>query len=221
MWADYHKCVYNCTVHIYTPSGTQITSQLPEWKRPGAAHSAPDVDVSFMKRRTVFAQMQLDQLLRLKVPVLWGRRVASLYESDERVIVKTATGEEYTGDLCIAANGIGSSLSGFKTADDIQVQDSGYAIARVAFPRDIIRAGSPASTLLENIETRPQFRTYLAHDIHLILLLTEDWVAWAYTHKVIVFYTELNTINAGEEQRYSERVVGRSSRSGSPFKRFV
>lgn len=119
------------------------------------------------------------------------------------------------------ANGIGSSLSGFKTAGDIQVQDSSYAIARVAFPRDTIKAGSPASVLLENIETYPQFRTYLAHDIHLILFLTEDWVAWAYTHKVIVFYAKLNIINSGKEQRYSERVLGRSSRSGSPFKRFV
>lgn len=184
MWADYHKCVYNCTVQVYTPSGQLVTSQYPEWKRPGAIHSAPGVDVSFIMRRTVFVQMQLDQLARLNVPVHWGQHVTNVQESAERVVVKTAAGGEYVGDVCIAANGINSTLDGFRTAGDVEVQDSGYAIARVCFPRNTIKAESPAASLLKDVETHPQFRTYLANDVHLILFLTKDWVAWAFTHKV-------------------------------------
>ena len=184
MWADYHKDVYDCTVSVYTPSGKPVTKQYPEWRRPGATHCAPGVNVSFLKRRTVYAQMQLDQLNRLNVPIHWGQNVVHVDESDDDVVVKTASGQEYAGDICIAANGLGTTIKGFDTDDDVQVQDSGYAVARVAFPLDTIRAGSPAQALLKGVEWNPQFRVYLADDLHLILFLTKDWLAWVFTHKV-------------------------------------
>ena len=184
MWADYHQCVYDCTVHVYTPSGQMVTTQAPEWKRPGAVHSAPGVDVSFLKRRPVYAQMQLDQLSRLGVAINWGQNVTSVRESHDRVVVRTASGEQFTGDICVAANGIGSTLDGFRTAGDVHVQDSGYAAARVAFPTSVIKSDSPAASLLTDLDTQPQFRAYLADDVHLILFLTKDWVAFCFTHKV-------------------------------------
>jgi environmental stress-induced protein Ves len=165
-----------------------VTSQFPEWKQPGAVHSAPGADVSFFKRRTVFAKTQLDQVARLDIPVLWGQKIVNLSETDEEIVVTTANGQEYVGDVCIAANGLSSTIDDFKTATDVQVQDSGYAIARVALPRDTIKANSPATTLLKDVETQPQFRTYLVQDIHLILFLTKDWVAWAYTHNLSPLY---------------------------------
>lgn len=184
MFADYHKSVYDCTVHVYTPSGKVVSSQKSEWKRPEASHSAPDVDISFLKRRPAYARMQLDQLERLNVPVHWGQKVETVREADDSVFVRTASGQEYMGDVCIATTGIGATIDGFKTSGDVQVRDSGYAVARVAFPRDVIKDGTPAASLLEGVEMQPQFRTYLAQDLHLILFLTKDWVAWAFTHKV-------------------------------------
>jgi flavin-dependent dehydrogenase len=161
-----------------------VTGQFPEWKQPGAVHSAPGVDVSFLTRRKVFAKTQLDQVARLNIPVLWGQKVVNLSETDEEIVVTTTNGQEYVGDVCIAANGLSSTIDDFKTTTDVQVQDSGYAIARVTFPRDTIKANSPATTLLKDVETQPQFQTYLVQDIHLILFLAKDWVAWAYAHKV-------------------------------------
>ena len=184
MWADYHKSVYDCTIHVYKPSGQMVTSQVPEWKRPGAVHSAQGVDISFLKRRPVYAQMQLDQLARLGVQVHWGQNVTSVQESDDRVVVKTASGEQLTADICIAANGIGSTIDGFRSISDIQVQDTGYAVARVAFPRSVIKPNSRAASLMTNVDAQPQFRVYLADDVHLILFLTKDWVAFCFTHKV-------------------------------------
>jgi len=182
MHADYHKCVYDCSIHAYTPSGMPIHSTVPEWKLPGVIHAAPDVDISFLKRRPVYAQMQLDQVKRLDIPVHWGEEVVAVREQDDIVTVTTASGKEFVGDLCIGANGIGSSIPGFKAGPNITVQDSGYAVARVAFPRATIKDGSPASVLLKDVEIRPEFRTYLGRDIHLILFLTPDWVAFAFTH---------------------------------------
>jgi hypothetical protein len=86
--------------------------------------------------------------------------------------------------LCIGANGIGSKIAGFETGPDVAVQDSGYAVARVAFPRSNIKDGSLASTLLTGVDAQPSFRTYVGDDIHLILFLTADWVAIAFTHAV-------------------------------------
>lgn len=184
MHADYHREVYDCTVHVCSPDGTSITSMKPEWKRPGAVHSAPDVDISFLKRRPVFAQMQLDQCARLNIPIHWGEKVVRVEEQQDRVCVNTTTGKVFDGDLCVGANGIGSKITGFETGPEIAVQDSGYAVARVAFPRSDIKPGSLAHTLVENVEEYPSFRTYLGDDIHLILFLTKDWVAFCFTHAV-------------------------------------
>lgn len=182
MHKDYHSCVYDCTTHVYTPSGVEILKTKPEWKRFAGKTAAPGVDISFLKRRPVYAKMQLDQVHRLGIPVHWGDKVVSVVEMADGVAVMTESGQVYNGDLCIGASGIGSSIYGFQAGDEVAVQDSGYAVARVAFPASSIKSGSPASTLLENVETQPSFRVYVGKDIHLILFLTADWVAFAFTH---------------------------------------
>lgn len=183
MHADYHQAVYDCSISVYTPSGDHLLSLEPEWNR-GIVHAAPDVSISFLKRRPVWAQMQLDQLNRLKVPVYMGDKAVSVCEEEERVIVTTSSGNQFVCDVCIGANGVGSIIPGFDTGPEIAVQDTGYAIARLAFPRSAIKEGSPASTILNSAGSRPEFRTYVGNDIHLILFLTQDWVAFAFTHRV-------------------------------------
>lgn len=184
MHADYHRNVYNCSIHVYSPAGEPIYSTVPEWKVPGIKNAAPDVDVSFLKRRAVYAKMQLEQLERLNVPIHWGEKVVKVHEDQDHVVVTTASGSEFVADLCIGANGIASTISGFETGPEVDVQDSGYAIARVAFPRSAIKEGTPASTLFQTIDIQPEFRTYVGKDVHLILFLTNDWAAFAFTHPV-------------------------------------
>lgn len=184
MFAEYHESVYRCSVHMLTPSGSTIHSATPEWDLPGANHAAPDVNISFLKRRPEFAQMQLNQAERLGIPVHWGDAVVAVSESTHSVTVTTASGKAYEAGLCIGANGIGSSISGFHAGPDMTVQDSGYAIARVAFPRSDISPDRPAAALVRNVEQDPQFRTYVSKDVHVILFLTKDWVAFTLTHKV-------------------------------------
>jgi hypothetical protein len=220
MHADYHQCIYNCSIHVYTASGTPIVSTVPEWKRPGVVHSALDVDVSFLKRRPVYAQMQLDQVQRLDIPVLWGEKVTGVSEEAHHVIVRTASGTELRCDICVGANGIGSTITGFDTGPEIAVQESGFAVARVAFPRSHILDGSPAASLMTTIDSRPEFRTYVGDDIHLILFLTPDWVAFAFTH--VVSMAKASQILSGSSwtdnrvptrMRPARRSLGRISRS--------
>ena len=187
MHADYHQCVYDCVTSAWTPSGECLSSTFPEWKLPGIVHCAPDLRVSFIKRRLVFTQMALDQCRRLHIPVHFGQKVVKVEEFADHVIVRTASGEEYTGDLCVASTGIGGSpIEGFKTGAPAHVLDTKYAVARVCFPRELIKDDQPAAALLKNVAEQPEFRVYLANDVHLILFLTQDWVAYAFTHPVSV-----------------------------------
>jgi hypothetical protein len=128
--------------------------------------------------------MQLDQVKRLGIPIHWNDKAISAVEHEASVTVTTNAGKVYNGDLCISASGIGFSIPGFKAGPDVAVQDSGYAVARVAFPRTSIKSGSLAAGLLENVDSQPSFRVYVGEDIHLILFLTADWVAFAFTHPV-------------------------------------
>lgn len=163
---------------------------MPEWKRQGVKTITPEVDVSFLNRRAVWAQMQLDQLERLHIPVYWGEKIVSVRESTDSVTVTTESGKQFVGDVCIGANGIGSTIPGFDTGPEVAVLDSGYAIARAAFPRTTIKEGSLASTLFRNIDVQPEFRVYVGKDVHLILFLTNDWTGFGFTHPVSIISYE-------------------------------
>lgn len=127
--------------------------------------------------------MQLKQLERLGVPVHYGSQVVRIDEDNDKVTCVTASGKTYEGDLCIIANGVDRAIEG-GAGTSVKVQDSGYAVARVAFPASTIKPGSPASALLKDVKEHPDFRVYVGKDIHLILFLTPDNVAWVFTHKV-------------------------------------
>lgn len=186
MCASYHERTFDCTVSVWRPDGTLVRSQYPEWRRPGAPEksAAPDVSVSFIKQRPVFTNMLYDQCMRLGIPVLFGQKADSATESETGVEIRTEDGTRYTGDVCVAAAGIGSSFTRSLAMPEPPVQDSGYAIARMAFPRSAIKPDSPAAELLKTVDTQPEFRVYLGEDLHLILYLTTDNVGFAYTHEV-------------------------------------
>ncbi len=181
MHADYHKDVYDCSISIWRPNGTCVKRTFPEWVREGRENTAaPDVKISFIKRRPVYTNMLLDQCVRLGIPVHFGQKADKVTESDSGVVIETKTGEKYEADVCLSGDGIGSGF----TPDicNAPVLESGYAAARAAFPRDVIKKGSPAEELLKTVDEQPEFRTYLGDDLHLILFLTKDWVAFAFTH---------------------------------------
>jgi hypothetical protein len=184
MFEDYHSCVYDCSIQMLTPDGRRLISTNPEWKRPGVTTVAPNVNVSFLKRRPTFAKMQLDQVIRLGIPVYWGEKVTLVTEHEKTVTVTTSSGKTFEGDICIGAHGVSGVVPGFDAGPNVEVQESGYAMARVAWERSRIANGSLASSLLKHIDQRPEFRVYVGRDVHLILFLTPDWVAFGLTHRV-------------------------------------
>lgn len=184
MYADYHRDVFDCSISIWRPNGQCVKRTMPEWTRAPAESAAPDVKISFIKQRPVYTKMLYDQCVRLGIPVLFSQPAKSFIEYENHVVVVTADGTKHTGDVCVAADGIGTSFTKSLEVSQAPVLDSGYAVARAAFPRDTIRPGSLAEALLKDVEEQPEFRTILGEDLHLILFLTHDHVAFAYTHEV-------------------------------------
>ncbi|KAF2170445.1 hypothetical protein M409DRAFT_51486 [Zasmidium cellare ATCC 36951] len=157
---------------------------MPEWKREGIVHSCPEVDISFLNRRPEYAAWQLDQVQALGIPLHFSTTAEKVTETDDKVVVHTDKGD-FEADVCVAADGIGSKVPWPVPGGLAAVVDSGYAVARVAFPKETIKKGSPAEAIIKSIdEDGPQFRTYVGGaDVSLIIFLTTDYVAWAFSHE--------------------------------------
>lgn len=185
MHADYHENVYDCSISVWRPNGSCVKTTFPEWVREGREKSAaPDMKISFIKRRPVFAKMLLDQCNRLGIPVHFGQPAQKVIENDSSIVVETTTGQKYEAEVCLSSDGIESGFA--PEVCNAPVLDSGYSAARVTFHRSDIKSGSPAEDLLKTATEQPEFRTYLGNDLHLILFLTKDWLALVYTHEVSV-----------------------------------
>ncbi|KAJ5300036.1 hypothetical protein N7476_011593 [Penicillium atrosanguineum] len=182
MYVQYHNRVYDCILSVFAPGGDCIGYEVVEWNRSNDGHASPDVKISFLNRRPEYAQMQLDQLKRLAIPVHFSQKASSMSEVDNRVIVETETGKKFSGDICIAADGLGTVFRRREEPIRSDVMDSGYSIARCAFPTSHIKPDTPAWKLVETVKEQPEFRIYLADDLHLILYLTADYVGIALTH---------------------------------------
>ncbi|KAI0509397.1 hypothetical protein F5B22DRAFT_638046 [Xylaria bambusicola] len=187
MLAEYNASSWNSPLWWCDPAGNKLVSEFPEWNRPGAApHAAKDVPiVGFIKLRPEIIHMMEDQINRLGISIHYGRKTIS-YEEDSssgEARVLTASGEVFTGDVVVAAEGIGTKSHEIVTGRRVPFVDSGYAIMRGAFSPSLIASGSKGAKLLLEPGQTPEVRTYAGKDMHLITLFTHEKVGLAFTHK--------------------------------------
>ncbi|KAJ3555464.1 hypothetical protein NPX13_g10350 [Xylaria arbuscula] len=186
MLAEYNATSWNSPLWWCDPSGKKLVSEFVEWNRPGGApHAAKDVPiVGFMKLRPQIIRMMVDQIKRLGIPIHYGRKAVSYEEDDSgKASVLTANGEVFTGDVVVAAEGIGTNSHGIVTGKPVPFVNSGYAIMRGAFSPDVIAPESKGAKLLLEPGQTPEVRTYAGKDMHLITLFTHEKVGLAFTHK--------------------------------------
>ncbi|CAJ2504337.1 Uu.00g117310.m01.CDS01 [Anthostomella pinea] len=187
MLSEYNATTWNSPLWWCDPSGKKLISELPEWNRPGAApHAAKDVPVvGFIKLRPQIMQMMEDQIKRLGITIFYGRKVVG-YEEDVpsgKARVRTASNEVFTGDVVVAAEGIGTRSHEIVTGGPVPFVPSGYAIIRGAFSPTLIAPNSKGAELLLHPGQTPEVRTYFGEDMHLITLFTHEKVGLAFTHK--------------------------------------
>ncbi|KAI0965494.1 FAD/NAD(P)-binding domain-containing protein [Xylaria arbuscula] len=187
MLAEYNETTWNSPLWWCDSAGKKLVSEFVEWNRPDAApHAAKDVPiVGFIKLRPQIMQMLEDQINRLGIPIFYGRKAIGYEEdvSSGTARVLTASNEVFTGDVVVAAEGIGTKSHEIVTGSPVPFVSSGYAIIRGAFsPTFIVPNSRGAELLLEPGQT-PEVRTYVGKDMHLITLFTHDKVGLAFTHK--------------------------------------
>ncbi|KAH8162143.1 hypothetical protein CIB48_g6104 [Xylaria polymorpha] len=185
--AEYNETTCNSPLWWCDPAGKKLISELPEWNRPGGApHAAKDVPiVGFINLRPQLHKMFEDQINRLNIPVRYNRKTVG-YEEDVlsgKARVLTASGEVFTGDVVVAAEGIGTKSHEIVTGSPLPLVHSGYAIMRGAFSPTVIAPNSKGAQLLLKPGEIPEVRTYFGENMHLITLFTHDKVGIAFTHK--------------------------------------
>ncbi|TGJ78629.1 hypothetical protein E0Z10_g10137 [Xylaria hypoxylon] len=187
MLAEYNETTWNSPLWWCDPAGKKLVSELPEWNHPGAApHAAKDVPiVGFIKLRPQIMQMLEDQINRLGIPIFYGRKAIG-YEEDVlsgKAHVLTTSSEVFTGDVVVAAEGIGTKSHETVTGSPVPFVNSGYAIMRGAFSPSFIEPSSRGAELLLEPGQTPEVCIYAGEDMHLITLFTHDKVGLAFTHK--------------------------------------
>lgn len=98
----------------------------------------------------------------LGIPIYYGRKSVG-YEEDTstgKASVLTASGEVFTGDVVVAAEGIGTKSHEIVTGKPVPFVNSGYAIMRGAFSPSIIAPDSKGAKLLLEPGQTPEVRTY-------------------------------------------------------------
>lgn len=107
MKAEYEKLACEGKLMTLGTDGTRLWEGKWEWAREGAPRAAPEIKMVFAIRRPQFTKMQMDQLVRLRVPIHFGADVTNIEEHKDGsgVTVSTKDGKKYTGDICIAADG--------------------------------------------------------------------------------------------------------------------
>lgn len=99
----------------------------------------------------------------LGIPTYYGCKVAR-YEEDMlsgKVSVLTASSEIFTGDVVVAAEGIGTKSHEIVTGSLVPFVTSGYAIVRGAFSPSLIASNSRGAELLLEPGQTPEVRTYV------------------------------------------------------------
>ncbi|KAI0873009.1 FAD/NAD(P)-binding domain-containing protein [Hypoxylon argillaceum] len=187
MLAEYNETACNSPLWWCDPAGNKLVSELIEWNRHDAApHAAKDVPiVAFIRGRPQIMQMLEDQLNRLGIPISYSCKAVS-YEEDVlsgKASVLTASGKVFTGDVVVAAEGIGTKSHEAVTGSPVPFVSSGYAIIRGAFSPHFIAPGSKGAELLLEPGQTPEVRTYAGEDMHLLTIFTHDKVGVALTHK--------------------------------------
>lgn len=162
--AGWAKVSLDAASRINLSTGENLVSMVQEWERPGAGPSAlPSFNPGFIVSRVQALGLFAEQIAALGIPILFGRKV-TLYEEDAlggQAKVVADTREVFTGDVVIAADGIGTKSHALTTGHATKARSTGQAVSRVNFhPSDIV-PGSPASKMLKATGERDRISAYL------------------------------------------------------------
>ncbi|GKT71531.1 FAD binding domain protein [Colletotrichum tofieldiae] len=159
-----------------------------EWNWPGVAkHASYPTRIAGITIRQDVAAMLYNQAKRLGIKVEFGINVVEYSEEDIGVAtVRSSDGRKFTGDLVVAADGLGTKSHAAILGKPIKAIPSGYACIRGSFPTQAVQNFPAIQAILPKANERPKLLVYTATKTHLILTLTHQKIGVALTFEVNV-----------------------------------
>ncbi|KAF4839519.1 FAD-dependent monooxygenase fsr3 [Colletotrichum siamense] len=151
---------------------------------PGVAtHVIWPIRAKPIASRRDLALMFLGQCKRLGIPVTYGVNITQYSEDGKGTATAHAEdGRTFTGDVVIAADGIGSKSCGVTLGKPVRAVSTGYCADRVMYSTEHIKDAPALQKAIAELE-RPQLRMYTAPDMYLVFLLSKTHIFLGITHK--------------------------------------
>ena len=128
--------------------------------------------------RSRLADMLASQCNRLGISITFNVPITG-YEEDgpkKKATAISADGQRFTGDIVIAADGIGTKSHKMVLGSEVRAISTGFVIYRLKCPVSRL-ANAPAFQQLYQQMGRPEIRLGPAGHLHYALTMAEDYVA--------------------------------------------
>ncbi|ORY66076.1 monooxygenase [Pseudomassariella vexata] len=186
MFQEWNKITYDPEIGVCFQDGSLATSKYSwEHELEGVAkHAAWPLRVKPVGFRRDIALMYLSQCERLGIPITYGVNIIKYSEDPERGIATAHAddGRLFTGDVVVAADGIGTKSHGITMGKPVRATDTGYCADRICYSTKHLKDAPALKEMLATLK-RPQLRLFTGTKIHAVFLVTQDRVCVLITHK--------------------------------------
>ena len=127
-------------------------------------------------------QIVFKHALARGIDIRLGHNVTSYFETDSQAGVETDTGQKFTADLVLAAEGVRSRGRSLVLGSDDKPQPSGYAVYRAWYPSDDLLT-NPLTRHL--VATGDSHYAWIGPDVHFLAAAIHNGktMSWVCTHK--------------------------------------
>ncbi|KAK3320127.1 hypothetical protein B0T19DRAFT_479118 [Cercophora scortea] len=127
-------------------------------------------------------QILLRHALARGIDIRLGHNIINYFEDDDSAGVETSTGEKFTADLVLAAEGVRSRGRKLVLGFEDKPQPSGYAVFRTWYPSDELLKNELTKHLVANGDSH---NGWIGQDVHFLAAAIKDGkeMSWVCTHK--------------------------------------
>ncbi|KAK3690086.1 hypothetical protein B0T22DRAFT_187630 [Podospora appendiculata] len=127
-------------------------------------------------------QILLRHALARGIDIRLGHNIVNYFEDEDSAGVETSTGDKFTADLVLAAEGVRSRGRKLVLGFEDKPQPSGYAVFRTWYPSDGLLKNEVTKHLVANGDSH---NGWIGQDVHFLAAAIKDGkeMSWVCTHK--------------------------------------
>ncbi|GKZ22571.1 hypothetical protein AbraCBS73388_008732 [Aspergillus brasiliensis] len=184
MLEEWNRISIDCHTTFHYLDGRRAREPMEfEYNREIAAqHAAYPLRVRSVLGRAHLALMLLNQCKRLNIPITWNVPIVAYEEEAEIAVAISEDGRRFSGDIVIAADGIGSKSHGVVLGHPVRAIGTGYTCYRVMVSTESFKTVPSVQKALCEQE-RPEVRVYNGQNLHCVFVLSPTIVSVILTRK--------------------------------------